>query len=145
VTARAPDVQIYGPAVIVQGRAVADLIYVLGLILRAHREPPRRRQRFEQLRADLLCAYEFPTQPSAVRHGDVAGLRARASSNLQPGEVTVADAERLTGLSRRQIQRLARHNGLGRWLGTAWAVDRAGLLTHVAAQRERRGDHDNAA
>src|SRR5258708_5790155 len=96
-----PDVQVLGPAVIVQGQAVPDLIYVLGLIINARREPPRRHQRFEQLRADLLRAYAFEPQPSAVRHCDVAVRRARAGSNLQPGEVTVADAERLTGLGRR--------------------------------------------
>lgn len=132
----APDVQIYGPAVLVQGQAVLDLIFVLGLIINARREPPRRHQRFEQLRADLLHAYEFEPHPSTVRHGEVAVRRARAGSNLQPGEVTVADAERLTSLGRRQIQRLAR-DGLGRRVGRRWAVDRAGLLAHVATQRDR--------
>jgi len=143
--AEAPDVQVYGPAVILQGRAVADLIYVLGLIVRARHEPARRHQQFERLRADLLRAYEFQPQPSAMRHYDVAARRAGASSKLQPGEVTVADAARLTGLSRRQIQRLAR-DGLGRRIGIAWAVDRAGLLAHVATQRDRRQEtqHDAA-
>jgi hypothetical protein len=148
MTARsqAPDVQVCGPAVIVQGQAVPDLIYVLNLIIRARREPPGRHQRLERLRADLLRAYEFEPQPSALRHCDVAVRRARAGSNMQPGEVTVADAERLTGLSRRQIQRLAR-DGLGRRIGVAWAVDRAGLLAHVATQRDRRQEtkSDDAA
>jgi hypothetical protein len=139
-----PSVQIMGPAAVLQGQAVVDLIYVLGRILDARREPPRRHERFKALRSDLVRAYEFEPHPSAVRHGDVATRPARAGSNLQPGEVTVADAERLTGLGRRHIQRLAR-DGLGRRVGARWAVNRAGLLAHVATQRDRRQREDTDA
>jgi hypothetical protein len=139
VTARkdSPPVQVWPGVVLLQGQALRDAYYLVSAGIRAAARNGYPTSRFELIRQAIHDADVSPT-----RHDDVASAEAEAHSEHEE-EVTTAAAAALTGLSRRQIQRLAK-NGLGRRVGRNWLLPVCDLpLAHVA-EIERDTDDDAA-
>src|SRR5215207_2689575 len=103
-------VQVWPGVVILSGQALADCYYLVSAGIRAAARNGYPTTRFEGIRRAIKNADVAPTRQRAVASAGVEPHSAHEE------EVTTAAAAALTGLSRRQIQRLAK-SGLGRRAG----------------------------
>jgi hypothetical protein len=137
-------VQDFGPAVMVQGQGVIDILFLISKGIRGAERDGYPTGRFREHLRIFRRAWEFqPAVPmSPTRRCRVAKPVNLRNCNGDEPELSTADAAELSGYSQRHCQRLAR-SGLGRRVGRTWLLDRAGLIAHIAATR--KDDHDRAA
>lgn len=130
-----PAVQRLGSAVLLQGPAVHDLAYLVGLGLRYRSTvdgtaPAQHHLQLLSLLADMAEATLTPD----VREQGTSDVRSEVgSSDLKVKRVDTAAAARLLGITTRQTRRLASHLG-GRRVKGNWSFDRAA----VVAEAQRR-------
>ena len=123
-------VQVLGAAVLVQGQALFDLRFLVeqGIqVAKFNGYPAARLQGLCRAVGDACDAVGM----SPERHGDVAKLPLLTKSYLDgPDTIDTAEAAELSGLSRRQVQRIAK-GGLGRHAGRGWLFDRAWFIAYL--------------
>lgn len=139
-----PPLQPLGPAVVVQGQGIIDLVYLISKGIKGAERDGYPTGRFHEHLRIFRQAYEFgvPNPVSRGGHGDTtSGSDLRQSRGDELDTIGTAEAARLSGLSRRTCQRLAK-SGLGRRIGASWVLDRAGFIAHLAT---REDDNDRAA
>jgi hypothetical protein len=131
MTGNPPPVQVFPGVVILTGQALKDSYFLCSAGIREASRLGYSTTRFEGIRRAIHDA-----DVALERHRDVAcdAIEARSASEE---EITTAVAEVLTGLSRRQVQRLAK-SGLGRRVGRIWLLRRDLLLAELA---HRKGKH----
>jgi len=132
-----PPVQRFGEAVILQGAAVPEISYLVGLGLR-HRAavdgaPPSVRQR--QLLRILADAAEasLALPPTPRGHADTIATPHLGESVV--GEISTAEAARLLGITSRHARRLASDLDGRRVKGT-WLFDRHAVVAYATQRKE---------
>jgi len=120
-----PPVQVFPGLLLVSGPALTDLYYLASCGIRAAARNGYPTDRFEGIRRAIRDADVSPT-----RHDDVAEESLDEDSEGQDDEwIDVIAAADLLGLSRRQVQRLAK-DGLGKRRGSSWTFSSSLVLAH---------------
>ena len=132
----APAVQKLGSAVLLQGPAVHDVCYLVGLGLkyRAMMDGCSPREHHRRLLA-LLTDAAISRPVSADGHADARQEVDLAESTRGDGPVQTDTAARMLGLTTRQVRRLADQLG-GRRIGGTWVFDRAAVSAEAIRRRE---------
>lgn len=125
-------VQVWPGVVLLQGQALRDAYFLVSAGIRAAARNGYPTARFEGIRRAIRDADVSPT-----RHDGVASVVVEEHSAREE-EVTTAGAAALTGLSPRQIQRLAK-SGLGRRVGRSWLLPVDLLLADIASRKGNDG------
>ena len=113
-----------GPAVILSGRWLAVVHHA------AHIATVARRRNGLPESADYTTIQAAITEAmSQAGHNVTRALPAPAPSE-GPDELTVEEAARMLGKSRRQVQRIANRLG-GRLIGGRWLLDRRAVEEHI--------------
>lgn len=145
--ASTPGFEQLGDAVLVRAAAVRALVFALSRAVddRRRHGKPEQVAEFEAFRRIAVSALESGPM-SQRRHSDVAMSPALGQSISDEGDwLSIADAAQLTGLSRRQLQRVARNFSqvnAARRIGLSWIVNRAALVAYV---NDRATERDSAA
>jgi hypothetical protein len=135
-----PVVQRHGGAVLFSGSAISDLVFALSRAIDASRHKGRHQNaaRFEEHRRIALQAFDF--QASPLGHGDdVHSVEIAESHAMERDWIDTAQAAARSGLSRRQVQRIARQlvsQGAARRAGSVWLVDAAAFAAHLITPHE---------
>lgn len=126
---------------LIQGRAVRDLVYSLSRAIAAARREGQQQHvpRLEECRRIALRAFEFQASPCG--HDDVAEPAIVQKSYAGERDwIDTSQAAAQAELSRRQVQRIARQladTGAARRAGGAWVLDRVAFSAHIAERQEQ--------
>jgi hypothetical protein len=140
-----PTMQPLGPAMLVQGQAVVDMVYLINKGIQGAKRDGYPTGRFTEYLRLFYQVYEFrtPIEVSRIGHGDrPIGGDLKEYGCEEFDTIGTAEAALLSGFSRRTCQRLAR-DGLGVRVGRSWVLDRVGFLAHLA--NTEGGQHDRPA
>lgn len=140
-TATAPAVEQLGPAVIVRGPALTRILFSIGRGLDAAHHAGRT-DLVAELRhyADIFqCAAGEAVSPQ--RHSDVAITSPAGKSDVCERDwISVSEAAKRAGKSRRQVQRVAHllaQQAAARRVGVEWLLDPVAFALHCNDQRIR--------
>lgn len=143
MSAKAFGVEQIGDCLLIRPEAVPDLVAMTGRArdwAKARPETRKHLPRWEAQRAIILRAFASRTSESG--HHDVAEQPdLRKLTTGQGHWIGTADAAARTGLSRRQLQRVARSLSLveeARRVGNSWAIDPAALSTYLVDRQQNR-------
>ncbi|WP_100480712.1 hypothetical protein [Mycobacteroides abscessus] len=143
MTGKAFGVEQIGDCLLLRPEAVRDMISMGNwAIPRAMARPETRKhvRRWEAQRAVAIRAFESRMSPSG--HGDVAEQDSLRESYVGQGNwIDTADAAARTGLSRRQLQRIARAlsvSGQARRVGNSWAINPDVLSAYIIERQSRQ-------
>ena len=125
-------VQVWPGVILLQGQALRDAYFLVSAGIRAAARNGYPTARFEGIRRAIRDA---EARAYATRHVASAVVEPHSAHEE---EVTTAAAAALTGLSRRQIQRLAK-SGLGRRVGRNWLLPVDLLLANIASRKGNDG------
>jgi Helix-turn-helix domain len=130
-----PPVQVWPGVVLLQGQALADMYFLASAGIREAHHNGYPVDRFKGIQRAIQDA-----GMSRSRHGDVADEAEEQDCDGQDDDewIDVTAAADLLGLSRRQVQRLAKERGLGKRRGSSWTFSRSLVLAHKQFREEER-------
>lgn len=139
-SARVPAVQRLGDAVLLQGPAVHDVAFLIGLGIRFRAQvdgcpPSHQHKALLAYLTDVSVSMPVPTSTDA-EHANVR--ESPDSRDYKRNGIGTAEAARLLGFTEQHVRRLATHLG-GQRVRGAWVFDRAAIAAEVARRSE--GNH----